>query len=70
MIQAFLDFKVTRYCEGYSFWSKVLKSSRNCSLHNTLIPNLVKPIKYICTSILGLGDFEPLDYVFSYGGIL
>ena len=33
-----------------AFWNfkcKVLKYSRNCSLHNTLIPNLVKPLKYI-----------------------
>ena len=53
----FLDFKVSRYCEGYSFWSvwgpsilvrafwnfkrKVLKYSRNCSL---LITNFVKPL--------------------------
>ena len=52
----FLDFKVSRYYEGYSFWSiwgpsilvrafwnferKVLKYSRNCSL---LITNFVKP---------------------------
>ena len=68
-----LDFKVSRYCEGYSFWSvrgpklkfswirttsilvwafgnfkhKVLKYSRNCSLYNTLIPNLY--IMYIHT---------------------
>ena len=66
-IQDFLDFKVARCCEGYSFWGylrilslkfqkartkidfklKVLKYSRNCSLHNTLIPNLVKPLPYI-----------------------
>ena len=26
---------------------KVLKYSRNCSLHNTLMPNLVKPLVYI-----------------------
>ena len=26
---------------------KVLKYSRNCRLHNTLIPNLVKPLTYI-----------------------
>ena len=53
----FLDFKVSRYCEGYSFWSvwgpsilvrafwnfkrKVLKYTRNCSL---LITNFVKPL--------------------------
>ena len=87
----FLDFKVSRYCEGNSFWSnvcskkknnkcssicitvfgvledlklrqpkgqtqdlpfwlsrfKVLKYSKNCSFHNTLIPNLVKPLTYI-----------------------
>ena len=33
-----------------TFWNfkcKVLKYSRNCSLHNTLIPNLVKPLMYI-----------------------
>ena len=32
-----------------AFWNfkrKVLKYSRNCSLHNTLIPNLVKPYIY------------------------
>ena len=33
-----------------TFWNfklKVLNYSRNCSLHATLIPNLVKPLKYI-----------------------
>ena len=29
------------------FFLKVLKYSRNCSLHNTLIPNLVKPLIYM-----------------------
>ena len=52
----FLDFKVSRYCESFSFLSvwgpwnfkrKVLKYSRNCSLHNTLIPNVMKPLN--CT---------------------
>ena len=36
-----------------AFWNfkrKVLKYSRNCSLHNTLIPNLVKPLIYIMWS--------------------
>ena len=65
----FLDFKVSRYCEGWdsqqgrlrttsilvrAFWNfkcKVLKYSRNCSLHNTLIPNLVKPLMYIYCNI-------------------
>ena len=35
----------------WAFWNfkhKVLKYSRNCSLHNTLIPNLVKPL-IVCT---------------------
>ena len=31
----------------WNFFLKVLKYSRNCSLHNTLIPNLVKPLMYI-----------------------
>ena len=36
-----------------AFWNskcKVLKYSRTCSLHNTLIPNLVKPLEYILIS--------------------
>ena len=37
-----------------AFWNfkrKFLKYSRNCSLHSTLIPNLVKPLMYVvrCT---------------------
>ena len=36
LVRAFWNFKL-----------KVLKYSRNCSFHNTLIPNLVKPLKYI-----------------------
>ena len=38
-----------------AFWNfkrKVLKYSRNCSLHNILIPNLVKPLKYIHCTLL------------------
>ena len=35
-----------------NFKRKFLKYSRNCSLHNTLIPNLVKPLN--CTYITGL----------------
>ena len=31
---------------------KVLKYSRNCSLHNTLIPNFVKPLIYILLNII------------------
>ena len=37
-----------------AFWNfkcKVLKYSKNYSLHNTLIPNLVKPLMYIPTYI-------------------
>ena len=36
LVRAFWNFKL-----------KVLKYSRNCSLHNTLIPNLVKPLTYL-----------------------
>ena len=43
-----------------AFWNfkrKVLKYSRNCSLHSTLIPNLVKPLMYI---------YEHFGFWFSY----
>ena len=30
---------------------KVLNYSKNCSLHATLIPNLVKPLTYVLTKI-------------------
>ena len=36
LVQAFWNFKL-----------KVLKYSRNCRLHNTLIPNLVKPLNCV-----------------------
>ena len=58
-----------------AFWNfkcKVLKYSRNCSHHNTLIPNLVKPLNYIpMLSLLmksikksGTDCVEVLRYIF------
>ena len=42
LVRAFWNFKL-----------KVLKYSKNCSLHNTLIPNLVKPLMYLHNSYNG-----------------
>ena len=52
-----------------TFWNfklKVLKYSRNCSLHATLIPNLVKPLIYIyviptCKNFRHLSILKPSE---------
>ena len=38
----------------WNFKRKVLKYSRNCSLHNTLIPNLVKSLMYILCRLISM----------------
>ena len=45
----------------WAFWNfecKVLKYSRTCSLHNTLIPNLVKPLMYMDQAEFILDPFK------------
>ena len=51
-----------------AFWNfnrKVLNYSKNCSLHNTLIPNLVKPLMYyvVVLSIYLLLSIGKVEYI-------